>query len=60
MWEYRVIQGANWHQQLDAAGLEGWEAVGVVPTAATLQTDYSGGQNMKHTAFAVLMKRPKD
>ncbi|MFE9338169.1 hypothetical protein [Streptomyces sp. NPDC007063] len=58
-WEYRVIQGAGWHRQLDAAGLEGWEAVGVVPIQAHT-TSHAGTQETVNSEFAVLLKRPMD
>ncbi|MFF4897230.1 hypothetical protein [Streptomyces sp. NPDC001068] len=61
-WEYRTVRingDAGWEEALNAAGREGWEAVGVVPVSASYSSNSQGGtQSMWNTGVAVLLKRP--
>ncbi|MCQ8770969.1 hypothetical protein [Streptomyces telluris] len=68
VWEYQtvaVVAGiagdTNWEEKLNAAGQDGWEAVGVVPLSAAFQSFLSDHtpQSMSNMRFAVLLKRPR-
>ncbi|MES4900685.1 MULTISPECIES: hypothetical protein [unclassified Streptomyces] len=66
VWEYQTvvvvpgIDDTGWEEKLNAAGQDGWEAVGVVPLRASYENYYTHAlKSMSNVRFAVLLKRPR-